>query len=289
MKKARSTARAVIGSSVFYPAVFEKPVVQYGCRFFFVQPQRGFQVPVPADIAIVLVEPQSPGNVGMVCRAMKNMGLSKLRLVNPCPIDHPEALMFAVSAKDLLERAEIFPDLASALADTPIAVATTRRHGKYRQEIFTPVEIVEKMAADAGTNRIALVFGREDSGLTTAEVSLCKWQATIPTAGEYGSLNLAQSVLIFCYEILKASGATDKQTVRELAPGESLESMYSHMAQVLLKIGFLNPENPAHLMMTLRRILSRAELDSREVTIIRGMMSQIDWASGEFKGKKGGV
>lgn len=244
-------------------------------------------MPLSADISIVLVEPQSPGNVGMVCRAMKNMGLSRLRLVNPCPIDHPEALMFAVSAKDLLEKAEIFPDLESALADTPISVATTRRHGKYRQEIWSPSEIVEKIAADANSNSCALVFGREDSGLTTQEVSLCRWQATIPTSDEYGSLNLAQSVLIFCYEILKSSGVAEQQPARELAAGVLLDPMYEQMEQVLLKIGFLNPQKPAHLMMTLRRILARAELDSREVTIVRGMMSQIDWASSEFKGKKG--
>jgi len=222
-------------------------------RFFYATKE--VFVPIAAAISIVLVEPQSPGNVGMVCRAMKNMGLASLRLVNPCPINHPEALMFAVAAKDLLDSAEIFPDLESALADTPISVATTRRHGKYRQEIVSPPEIVAKLAADAGTNRCALVFGREDSGLTTQEVSLCRWQATIPTAGEYGSLNLAQSVLIFCYELLKAAGSTASHPVRELAPGESLESMYSHMEKILLKIGFLNPENPAHLMMTLRRIL----------------------------------
>jgi len=240
-----------------------------------------------ADISIVLVEPQSPGNVGMVCRAMKNMGLSGLRLVNPCPIDHPEALMFAVSAKDLLEKAEIYPDLESALADIQLSVATTRRHGKYRQEIFSPAEIVAKIAGDTGVNKSALVFGREDSGLTTHEVSLCRWQATIPTSTEYGSLNLAQSVLIFCYEVLNGAGVPDTRFVRELAQGASLESMYSHMETVLMKIGFLNPENPAHLMMTLRRILARAELDSREVTIIRGLMSQIDWACSDFKGKKG--
>lgn len=244
-------------------------------------------MPIAADISIVLVEPQSPGNVGMVCRAMKNMGLSRLKLVNPCSIDHPEALMFAVSAKDILEKAEIFPDLAAALADTPISIATTRRHGKYRQEIFSPPEIAGKIAAVAGTNRCALVFGREDSGLTTQEVALCRWQATIPTSAEYGSLNLAQAVLIFCYEILKSLAIAGQQTVRELAPGESLEMMYGQMEKVLLKIGFLNPDNPAHLMMTFRRILARAELDSREVTILRGMMSQIDWACSEFKGKKG--
>jgi tRNA/rRNA methyltransferase len=239
------------------------------------------------NLAIILVEPQSPGNVGMVCRAMKNMGLSTLRLVNPCPIDHPEALKFAVSAKDLLDTAEIYPDLSAALSDTQLSVATTRRHGKYRQEICSPKEIVSRIVSDAGNNRSAIVFGREDSGLTTAEVSLCRWQATIPTYGDYGSLNLSQAVLIFCYEILERAGIAEKPSGREIAPGESLESMYGQMERVLLKIGFLNPENPAHLMMSLRRILSRAELDEREVAIVRGMMSQIDWASGDFKGKKG--
>jgi len=247
-------------------------------------------VPDKENISIVLVEPQSPGNVGMVCRAMKNMGLFSLKLVNPCPIDHPEALMFAVSARDLLENARIFPDLASALADTPLSVATTRRHGKYRQEIFAPKEIVAKLvSADSALNRAALVFGREDSGLTTAEVALCRWQATIPTAAEYGSLNLSQAVLLFCYEIFTACNPAPDRPARELAPGESLETMYAQMERTLLRIGFLNPENPAHLMMTLRRILSRAELDQREVAVMRGMMSQIDWAAEAFRGKKGGV
>lgn len=241
------------------------------------------------NISIVLVEPQSPGNVGMVCRAMKNMGLSSLRLVNPCPIDHPEALKFAVSAKDLLESAVIFPDLESALADTPLSIATTRRHGKYRQEILTPAAVVTRLAADAGHNRAAIVFGREDSGLTTAEVSLCRWQATIATSAEYGSLNLAQAVLLFCYEIFSSSAAAVALPGRELAPGEALEALYAQMERTLLRIGFLNPENPAHLMMTLRRILARAELDQREVAVMRGMMSQIDWAANEFKGKKGGA
>lgn len=239
------------------------------------------------NIAIILVEPQSPGNVGMVCRAMKNMGFRDLRLVNPCPVDHPEALKFAVSAKDLLEKAVFFPSLEDALADISLSVATTRRHGKYRQEIWNPQEIVAKFAADGGTNRGALVFGREDSGLTTEEVALCRWQATIPTSAEYGSLNLAQSVLIFCYELFGRQTAPAVIDRRETAPGEALESMYCQMERVLQKIGFLNPENPAHLMRSFRRIFSRAELDDREVAIIRGMISQVDWAAGNFKGKKG--
>ena len=238
-------------------------------------------------ISIVLVEPQSPGNVGMVCRAMKNMGLRQLRLVNPCSTAHPEALKFAVSARDLLEGAEIYPTLSEALADTPLSVATTRRHGKYRQEICSPREIVGRLCSDAGANRAALVFGREDSGLTTEEVALCRWQATIPTSDEYGSLNLAQAVLIFCYELFGGMNSGGGTESRVLAGGDSLESMYGQMERILLKIGFLNPENPAHLMRSLRRILARAELDEREVAIVRGMMSQIDWAAKEFKGKKG--
>jgi len=150
-------------------------------------------------IAVVLVEPQNPGNIGMVCRAMMNTGLDELRLVNPCQYLHPEAHKFAVSAKDLLGRARVFSSLREALADTHHSVATTRRLGKYRREIFTPPEIVQKVLPDLGVHRVALVFGREDNGLTTEEVSLCRWHATIPTAGEYGSLNLSQAVLIFCY------------------------------------------------------------------------------------------
>ncbi len=237
-------------------------------------------------IAIVLVEPQNPGNVGMVCRAMKNMGLTRLRLVNPCRLDHPDAAKFAVSAKDVLERAELFPTLAAALADVPLSVATTRRHGKYRREIFTPGEVAARLHADSETNRAALVFGREDSGLTTDEVALCRWQATIPTAEEYGSLNLAQAVLIFSYELFRERGGEVSTQPRVLAPGDDMETLYHHMEQSLLRIGFLNPQNPAHLMRTLRRIFARADLDVREVAVLRGLMSQIDWAAAAFEGKK---
>jgi tRNA/rRNA methyltransferase len=235
---------------------------------------------------IVLVEPQNPGNVGMVCRAMKNMGLAGLRLVNPCRIDHPEALKFAVAARDLLEGAVIFPTLKEALGDCPFSVATTRRHGKYRQEIFTPMEIAAKIGAAKGAGRVALVFGREDSGLTTDEVALCRWQATIPTASDFGSLNLAQAVLVFAYELFRNQGETFPRQKRVPAPSGELEILYDHMEQTLLRIGFLNPQNPDHIMRTFRRIFARAALDLREVSVLRGLMAQIDWAAAGFKGKK---
>ena len=239
------------------------------------------------NIAIVLVEPQHPGNVGMVCRAMKNMGITRLRVVKGCRIDHPDAVKFSVSARELLGTAEHFESLAEALADTELSIATTRRHGKYRQEVMTAGEAAERLLPLLATKRAALVFGREDSGLTTEEVSLCRWNATIPTGDEYGSLNLSQAVLIFCYELFSRTGTfTLDEEARGLASSGEQEICFGQMEEVLMKIGFLNPQNPAHIMRSLRRIFARAELDSREVAILRGMMTQVDWATGNFEGKK---
>jgi tRNA/rRNA methyltransferase len=238
------------------------------------------------ETAVVLVEPQNPGNVGMVCRAMKNMGLNRLRLVNPCSTDHLEARKFALSARDVLEGAELYSTLREALADCAFSVATTRRHGKYRREICNAGEIASKIMAVRGKGRVALVFGREDSGLTTDEVALCRWQATIPTSDEFGSLNLAQAVLIFAYELLRKKEGVVPVLDRIPAPGAELETLYDHMERTLLHIGFLNPQNPGHIMRTLRRVFARAELDSREVAVLRGMMAQIDWAADGFEGKK---
>jgi len=137
-----------------------------------------------------------------------------------------------------------------------------------------------------GEGDVALVFGREDSGLTTDELSLCRWQATIPTSDEYGSMNLAQAVLIFCYELSRGLADGVLPVSRELAETGEMEAMYRHMEETLLGIGFLDPLNPAHLMRTLRRIFSRAELDSREVAVLRGMMSQVDWAASAVAASK---
>jgi len=243
--------------------------------------------PLPLTTTIVLVEPQSPGNIGMVCRAMKNMGLSRLRLVQGCDRFHPESLKFAVSARDLLEQAQVFPNLASAIADCRITVGTTRRHGKYRQEILAPGEVADRIRGEIADDACAaIVFGREDSGLTTEELSLCRWHATIPTSDEYGSLNLAQSVLIFCYELSKSTASPGGGRDGELATSADMESLFDQLRITLLKIGFLNGQNPEHIMRSLRRIYFRAELDCREVAILRGMLTQIDWASSAFDGRK---
>ncbi|MDD2499507.1 MAG: RNA methyltransferase [Geobacter sp.] len=234
---------------------------------------------------VILVEPQFPGNIGMVCRAMKNMGLSRLRLVAGCDHLHPEAFKFAVSAKDLLEQAELFDTLSDALADISISIATTRRSGKYRQDLLSPPQAAHALLQAPGS--AALVFGREDHGLSTTDLSLCTLQATIPSSSEYGSLNLSQAALIFCYELFGAATAATADAVqRTVAPSGELEPLFSHMETTLLRIGHLNPQNPDHIMRSLRRIFFRAGLDSREVAILRGMLSQIDWAAGNFSDRK---
>lgn len=234
---------------------------------------------------VVLVEPRSPGNIGMVCRAMKNMGLTRLRLVGGCDHTHPDAIMFAVSARDLLEQAECYPTLAAALADTTISVGTTRRTGKYRQELLSPPQTAQLLKLRCNETA-ALVFGREDHGLSTDELSLCTTQATIPSSKECGSLNLAQAVLIFCYELFGAQHGEAAAARRENAPSGELEALFGHFSDTLGRVGFLNPQNPEHVMRSLRRIFFRSDLDSREVAILRGMLSQIDWATASFDGRK---
>lgn len=220
----------------------------------------------------------------MVCRAMKNMGVSRLRIVAGCEHLHPEAFKFAVSAKDLLEQAKLFNSLPDALADISVSVATTRRCGKYRPELLSPPQAAQALLKAPGP--AALVLGREDHGLSTTDLSLCTLQATIPSSTEYGSLNLAQAVLIFCYELFGAATAETDPVQRTLAASGELEPLFSHMEKTLLRIGHLNPQNPDHIMRSLRRIFFRSGLDSHEVAILRGMLSQIDWAAGSFNNRK---
>jgi len=188
------------------------------------------------------------------------------------------------SQLDLLEQAELFDSLADALADISVSVATTRRSGKYRQELLSPPQAAQALLQAPGS--AALVFGREDHGLSTADLSLCTLQATIPSSSEYGSLNLAQATLIFCYELFGAATAETGSLRRTPAPSGELEPLFTHMEQTLLRIGHLNPQNPGHIMRSLRRIFFRSGLDSREVAILRGMLSQIDWAAGDFNDRK---
>ncbi len=238
----------------------------------------------PQNFSVVLVEPKGDANIGAVSRTMKNFGFSDLRLVRP-RVSHlsRDARNMAVTAVDLLEKAQLYDDLASALADCNLAVGTTRRFGRYREELIEPKGITDLLTPMDSSTKVAFVFGREETGLTTEELDLCQRLLTIPTHEALPSMNLAQSVAVCLYETAMALETVSRPSNMEsivFEKGERLEAMYAQMEQTFLAIGFLDQHNPAHIMRAFRRMLNRQGLNEREVQILRGMLSQIDWVEG---------
>lgn len=239
----------------------------------------------PENLFIILVEPQGPLNIGSVCRAMLNFGFERLRLVNPCPAYKSlEAKKMALGAFKILESAELFDDLASALHDIQVAYGTTRRFGKYRKNFYTPARAAEQIQDAGDGTQTALVMGTEDTGLETKDLALCQHFITIPTHDGSPSMNLSHALSILVYEIALKSNAGIKKwdpLPPKLATGESLEQMFAHMRKTLVDIEFLDPQNPDHLLRTFRRIFGSTGLSPRDVQIIRGMMSRIDWTEAQ--------
>lgn len=234
-------------------------------------------------IAIVLVEPREPGNIGAAARAMANMGLSRMVLVRPPEHRVPDAFRMALAARPILESAVVADDLAQALAGFGFVAGTTRRPGEGRRGRVTPRQFAAELPATAAANDIAILFGREDRGLTNAELQYCQRLVTIPASEEFGSLNLAQSVLAVAYEIFlvdSPSGSGGSCSSGRRAPSADLEGLYAQMERVLLNIGYLDPANPAHMMRVMRRLLGRAGPDTREVRALRGIFRQVEWYVG---------
>lgn len=238
----------------------------------------------PEKCSVVLVEPQGSMNIGSVCRVMMNFGFSDLRLVNP-QADHfdKQATDMAVKAKKMLRDAAVYRSLTEALADSHLAIGTTRRFGKYREDFIYPDDIVRTTETLDPSSRIALVFGREDSGLTTAELDMCQQFLTIPTREELPSMNLAQAVCVCLYECSKAPTVCNiEDSSRMLAHSEKVEAMFQHMRRTLTDVEYLDPQNPDHILRTFRRIFGRAGLDERETRILHGLWSRIDWLKAQL-------
>lgn len=242
------------------------------------------------DVSVILVEPQSPGNIGMVCRAMANFGAADLRLVNPCHHLHPEACKFAVGARPLLGAARIYPDLFSAIRDLHMTIATTRRRGRLRGRLLDIGEIPALRSGLPSSVRMGLIFGREDAGLTSDETAMCSHAATVNTASEVGSLNLAQAVLLFLHELARHPKTPKKtcRTSREIAAQGEIEPLFDQMESVLTRIAFLNTKRPQKVMTPLRQLLQRAELNHHEVRLLRGIWSQLAWSIRDWRGRKRG-
>jgi len=235
---------------------------------------------MPLDnIRVVLVRPQGAGNVGAVARALKNMGIRDLFVVEPaCVLPASEADVMAVHARDVLQAARSVPSLGAAVEGCGLVVGTTCRSGAYRVAARPPRTVAPDIVRAAAANRVALVFGPEDHGLSNEEVRRCQQLLTIPTAAEYASLNLAQAVLLCCYELFLAA-QTAPPLARPRATAERLEFMFQRLQGALLSIGFLNPVNPEHIMFSIRRLLGEAALDDRDVRIFLAMARQMEWCA----------
>lgn len=238
------------------------------------------------NIRIVLVNPLYGGNAGSVCRAMMNMGLSDLALVAPRNLDEQEARTMAYRAVDLWERRRVFDTLAEAVADCGLIAGTTAREGLYRSHSKTPREWAPFLLEGAERNRVAVVFGPEDRGLTNEDLALCTQVIQIPSTEAYLSLNLAQAVMVCCYELYVASGRFEaRQEKSPLASTDVRERMFGLWREMLLAAGFMEPEKADHMMLGIRRIFARSPLTEIDVNILMGIARQVMWYTRRHESK----
>jgi len=231
------------------------------------------------DARIVLIEPSHPGNIGAAARALRVMGLRELVLVRPHAFPHADATAMAAGADDILAQARVCTTLDEALADARLVFGTSAR----RRSLAWPECDARAAAASATTEAgpAAFLFGRERSGLTNAELDTCHCLLHVPTANDYGSLNLAQAVQIVAYELRMATVAAPTSappsppapaTGEPMPTHEDMQRLYTHLETTLTEIGFLDPDNPRLLMRRLRRFFHRSRPSALEVNILRGML-----------------
>jgi tRNA (cytidine32/uridine32-2'-O)-methyltransferase len=229
-----------------------------------------------AKIRVVLSNTSHPGNIGATARAMKNMGLTRLYLVNPKVFPAAEATARASGADDVLANAVVCPDIEVALSGCHLVLGASARSRSIPCPVINPAESARKAYAESEQGEVALLFGCERSGLSNAEIDRCQYLVQIPSNPDYGSLNLAAAVQIICYEILVAH---EQPCQAAAVPGyvpvnaEEMERFYQHLEQTLIVLDFLDPDNPRQLMRRLRRLYNRARPDENELNILRGMLS----------------
>jgi tRNA/rRNA methyltransferase len=232
-----------------------------------------------SNVRLVLVRPRGAANVGAVARAMKNMGLRELVLVRPALMKSFWAKAMAAHAEDILHSVRQTDTLGAAVADCGLVVGTTCRRGLYRVAAEPPRVAAPRIVGAAATNRVALVFGPEDHGLSNEDLKVCQHLIAIPADPAYPSLNLAQAAMLCCYELYLAA-APVPQATRAFAPAEHVDLMFQKLQAAFRSIGFLHPDNPDHIMFAFRRFLGRAGLEVHDVNILLGLARQIEWFGG---------
>jgi tRNA/rRNA methyltransferase/tRNA (cytidine32/uridine32-2'-O)-methyltransferase len=230
-----------------------------------------------SDIKIVLVETTHPGNIGAVARAMKNMNMTELCLVAPKIFPSSEATARAAGADDLLATANVVASLEEAIANCQLVIGTSARRRTISWPELTPKQCAEKIIIHELNQKVAIVFGRENSGLKNHELDLCHYLLHIPCDQSYSSLNIAAAVQIVCYELFVAADIKENVQIGDkgecpLATAAQMESFYQHLHEALIDIGFMQPGQSKSIMRRLRRIYNRIQLDTKELDILRGIL-----------------
>ncbi len=230
------------------------------------------------SVRVVLVGTTHPGNIGATARAMKNMGIVNLALVKPKDFPSNEAIYRSKAAKDVLESAQIYENLENAVSDCELVIGTSARGRTVPWPVLSPKEAADRVAVHSENNKVAIVFGREDRGLTNQELGLCNLHVHIPTDPEYSSLNLAQAVQILVYEI-RVSILKDQEYEEywdvDLATNEQTERLIDHMDELMQEVEFYDVQNPRKLLLRVRRFFKRSRIDVMEANIFRGLFAAI--------------
>lgn len=230
-------------------------------------------------VAIVLNEPKDPVNIGSVVRAMKNMSLSRLHLVRPDDFDRYRIQGVAHTGTDVIESARIFDSLSDAIADARLVIGTSARGRRVRRNYSRPRDAARAIVEAISVAEVALVFGREDRGLSNADLDLCDQVVVIPTDPDHSSLNLAQAVMVLAYEIrVAAHGAGDFKRPRRAGRRPTraeLEILFEEVEASLAAIDFFKAHKVTAILRTVREVAARADLDEREVALLKAMAHEV--------------
>ncbi len=230
------------------------------------------------NIRVVLTRPSHPGNIGAAARAMKTMGLDDLALVQPRAFPHPEADTRARGGLDIVRAAHLYDSLEDALADCAYAIATSARHREMRHETMDVRTAAHAALATARSQRVAIVFGNESTGLTAEEAQLCRLWAHIPADDGYSSLNLASAVQVCAYELRMAmlAPASAEAEAPQLASVAQVAQLHRQLVALMSRVGYHDPQRPRQLLPRMRRLFARAQLEVDEVNILRGFLKALD-------------
>jgi TrmH family RNA methyltransferase len=234
------------------------------------------------NISFILINTLEPGNIGASARALKNLGFSMLELVNPAKFPSDEAGWFAHGAEDVLSNVKVFPKLEPALKEKSVIIGTTRRAGKKRGMVLSVKEAAEKIRQLAMNNRVAILFGREDRGLTTSETAGCSFMVRIPAAPVNPSFNLAQAVLIIAYELSAEQYAASPAAA--IITNEELSNLFNRLRGIMNMAGYEPKgirDNKEEIMADLRRLIARAAITERDTRMLHGIFSQIEDSLGK--------